>query len=82
MRYKSLDALKTICAFMIVCIHMPPKVIGEGYLIALSRIGVPIFLMISGYFYKKESAMKQIKKIAILFIEANLLYCAWSCFYG
>ena len=55
---------------------------GGGYWIAVCRIAVPIFLMISGYFYNKESAIKQIKKIGFLFIEANLLYCVWSCFYG
>ena len=81
MRNKSIDALKTICSFLIVCIHMPPKIIG-GYWIALCRIGVPIFLMISGYFYNQESGMKQIRKVAILFVEANLIYCAWSYFYG
>ncbi len=38
--------------------------------------------MISGYFYRKEKAGKQIKKITMLFIEANLLYIAWSMLYG
>lgn len=81
MRNKSIDALKTVCSFLIVCIHMPPKIIG-GYWIALCRIGVPVFLMISGYFYNQESGMKQIRKVAVLFVEANLIYCAWSYFYG
>ncbi len=43
---------------------------------------MPIFLMISGYFYRKEKAIRQLKKIGILFIEANLLYAAWSMVYG
>ena len=30
MRYNSVDALRILCAFMIVCIHILPKVIGEG----------------------------------------------------
>ena len=38
--------------------------------------------MISGYFYRKEKAVGRIKKIGILFIEANLLYIAWSLLYG
>lgn len=38
--------------------------------------------MISGYFYKKDKTKRQIKKIAILFIEANILYCVWDCIYG
>ena len=81
MRNKSIDVLKTICSFLIVCIHIPPKFAGGDW-IAVCRIGVPIFLMISGYFYKQESAMKQIRKVAILFVEANLIYCVWSYFYG
>ena len=60
---------------------MPPKIIG-GYWIALCRTSVSIFLMMSGYFYNQESAIKQIRKVAILFIEANLIYCVWSYFYG
>jgi len=38
--------------------------------------------MISGYFYNRKNGPKQIKKIVILFVEANLLYAAWSYFYG
>lgn len=38
--------------------------------------------MISGYFYKKDNVKRQIKKIAILFIEANILYCVWDLVYG
>lgn len=82
MRYKSIDALKVICAFLIVCIHIPFNIIGGGYYVALTRIGVPIFLMISGYFYKKDQSKRQIKKIAIIFLEANLMYCLWDLIYG
>lgn len=32
MRYKSIDALKVICAFLIVCIHIPFNIIGGGVL--------------------------------------------------
>lgn len=82
MRNKSIDVLRVLCAFLIVCIHIPFNIIGGGYYVALTRIGVPIFLMISGYYYKNDKAKRQIKKTAILFIEANLLYCAWRIFYG
>lgn len=27
-RYRSIDALRMLCAFMIVCIHIPPKFMG------------------------------------------------------
>lgn len=82
MRYKSIDALKVICAFLIVCIHIPFNIIGGGYYVALTRIGVPIFLMISGYFYKQDQTKRQIKKIAILFLEANIMYFLWNLIYG
>lgn len=85
MRTKSIDALKVLCAFLIVCIHIPFEIRGSGYYIALTRIGVPIFLMISGYFYRTDRGFRQIKKIAFLFVEANLLYFVWKyiyCFFG
>lgn len=50
-RVDSIDILKAICAFLIVCIHVPfPGNIGE-YVTTLARIAVPIFFMITGYFY-------------------------------
>ena len=32
MRYRSIDALRMLCAFMIVCIYIPPKFMGGGVL--------------------------------------------------
>lgn len=73
-RYDNIDKLKVLCAFLIVCIHAPFNgVLGE-YFTALTRIAVPVFLIISGYFYKSSTVVKQIKKIALLFLEANILY--------
>lgn len=53
-RAENIDILKAICAFLIVCIHVsfPGKV--GAYFTALTRVVVPIFFMISGYFYKKR----------------------------
>ena len=50
-RVDGLDILKCIAAFLIICIHAP--FFGEfgKYVTAIARIGVPIFLMITGYFY-------------------------------
>ena len=75
-RNGSLDALKTICAFLVICIHIPfPGIVGE-IITPLARIAVPIFFMITGYFYNKEDKkqFKQMKKIIILIILSNLLY--------
>lgn len=73
-RHTGLDILKAICAFLVVCIHIPfPGAFGE-YFTALCRVAVPIFFMITGFFYKKDKAKKSIIKSARLFIIASILY--------
>lgn len=81
-RADGLDVLKFLCAFMIVCIHCPfPGIFGE-YFIAITRIAVPIFFMITGFFYtsvvNRKRELLQIKKIAGLMIVSNLLYALWE----
>lgn len=84
MRLKSIDILKTICAFLVVCIHIPFP--GLGFLTPLTRIAVPIFFIITGYFYpdsmKKDGGIRQIKRILYLAIQANLIYLLWDCVYA
>lgn len=76
-RNNSIDNLKAICTFLIVCIHVPfPGEIG-AYFITLTRIAVPIFydngiFYLDIIFYHKE--VKQIKKILKLLIEANVFF--------
>jgi len=73
-RLYSLDKLKAICAFLIVCIHAPfPGVFGE-YFKCLTRIAVPIFFIISGYFYTFTTVKEQIIKVLRLVIICNLGY--------
>lgn len=85
LRSKSVDILKAICAFLIVCIHVPfPGTVGQ-YFTALTRIGVPIFFIITGYFYsdvkEKGREIRQIKKMAVFLFSANLIYLVWkSCY--
>ena len=77
-RLNSLDKLKTLASFLIVCIHAPfPGLFGE-YFTALTRIAVPIFFMISGFFYEHTKAKKQIVKIMRLFVYSNILYLLWD----
>lgn len=81
-RFNNIDALKTVCAFLIVCIHAPfPGVAGE-YFTALSRIAVPIFFMITGYLYpsvvQRGGQIQQIKKILKLFLMGNVIYLGWD----
>lgn len=50
-RNNSIDNLKAICTFLIVCIHVPfPGEIG-AYFITLTRIAVPIFFYDNGIFF-------------------------------
>lgn len=77
-RYNALDALKCICAFLIICIHIPfPGALGE-YVVAISRIGVPIFFMISGFFFcnmiSKSKEKSTIKKLFCLVVISNFVY--------
>lgn len=81
-RNNSIDNLKAICTFLIICIHVPfPGEIG-AYFITLTRIAVPIFFMITGFFYLDiifyHKEVKQIKKILKLLIEANVIFLIWN----
>lgn len=85
-RFAGFDILKFLCTFLIVCIHCPfPGAFGQ-YFTAFARIGVPIFFMITGYFYsdivERNREGVQVRKIVELIVEANLLYLAWNCFYA
>lgn len=81
LRYYGLDVLKAICAFLVVHIHLPfPGVIGL-YFQPLCRIAVPVFFMITGFFFQntltKQTLHTQLKKIALLLfiaVIANILF--------
>ena len=82
-RWQGIDILKTICSFLVVVIHAPfPGIIG-AYITALSRISVPVFFMITGFFYsdviQRNREKHQIKKIFTLFIAANALALVAGC---
>lgn len=81
-RHIGLDMLKCICAFLIICIHAPfPGEFGK-YITSLSRISVPIFLMITGFYYKKvvntNKENEQIKKIIKLILFSNAIYIVFD----
>ncbi len=81
-RNHGLDFLKAISTFMVVCIHAPfPGIVGT-IIIPLTRMAVPLFFMITGYYYsstkERNHVNKQFYKILQLFIGANLLYFLWK----
>lgn len=82
LRAEHIDILKAVCAFFIVCIHAPFPGEAGAYFTTITRIAVPIFFMITGYFYadtkSRHKEQAQIKKILVLIVEANLLYFIWN----
>lgn len=79
-RYDGLDFAKFFCAFMVICIHM--TYYGKKYFEPLTRFAVPIFFMITGYFYstikQNNREWAQIRKTIVLFLYSNLLYLVWK----
>ncbi len=79
-RYKGLDILKCLCAFMIVNTHVLNRTdcsMAEMFLKDFDRIAVPIFFMITGYFYentcRNNREKSQIKKIGLLWLVGNVI---------
>ena len=77
-RVCGLDILKALCAFCIILIHFPlPGRTGLA-IDSLTRIAVPVFFMITGFFYAdtktRKKELKQIKKILLLCLYSNALY--------
>jgi len=50
-RYNSLDKLRTLAAFMVILDHTIWKSRYEKYIIGVIIICVPLFFMISGFFF-------------------------------
>lgn len=63
-----------------VCIHCR-TFWGREIIVHIAIIAVPIFFIISGYFFglsKKEKRIKQIKRIVLLNVMANVFYLLFS----
>ena len=81
-RNLKIDQLKCLSAFLVIYVHCSPTgTIGEN-ISAIARIAVPIFFIITGYFYEfsnqREKKQSQIKNIFVLCIIANFLYLIWN----
>ncbi len=72
-RASSLDVLKCVAAFFVVCIHF-----GTLWISPIVRCAVPIFFVITGYYYpmmeEKGKFWKHIRKLLIMVIGASVLY--------
>lgn len=83
MRNLSIDILKIILAFFVVFLHM--HLLRDFYpslsyvlVNGLFRIGVPVFLIITGYYFYQVDDIDKLKK---WLIRIFLLYSIWSLIY-
>lgn len=76
MRNYSIDALKFICAVLIVFLHVPGRFC--SYYLPVTRCAVPCFFIISGYFLMGENMGERMKKGSIrmfkLMLGSSLLF--------
>lgn len=74
-RINSIDILRFLAAFAVVCIHT--SYFAKEYVLPVMRFAVPIFFAVSGYFYCSSVASKkksQIKHILFLSVFSVLFY--------
>lgn len=83
MRSLSIDILKIVLAFFVVCLHL--HILRDNYpslsyvlVNGLFRMGVPVFLIISGYFFFYINDPVKLKKWSF---RIFLLYAIWSLIY-
>lgn len=93
--YEGLDYFRIIAAFLVVAIHTGPFAsVSEGldYVITycIGRIGVPFFLMVTGYFvlsaYDSENypcrIRKTVVKLAVIYLAVTVLYLPLNWYAG
>lgn len=77
-RSNSIDALKGIAALLVCYQHAYGTYGISTYILAISRIAVPLFVMVTGFFYysiiKKHQEIKQIKKFIRIAVGMVLFY--------
>lgn len=78
-RNEGIDILKCVCAFLVVIIHSPmiPGITGE-LVTAMNRMAVPVFFMISGWFYgstlSRRKRKNQIIKVLKMILWSSIFY--------
>ena len=84
-RYTGPDFLKFICAFLVVGIHscsiMGASPAGRMIFLPITRVAVPLFFMISGFFYADFSArakLRQLKKLLLLTVFSLCLFLGFE----
>ncbi|WP_238796786.1 acyltransferase family protein [Acinetobacter pittii] len=84
MRNLSIDYLKILLAFLVILLHL--NILSEiypdvGYVLVngLFRLAVPIFLIITGYYFTN---IDNINKFKSWFVRIGILYVVWMIFYS
>lgn len=77
-RNYSIDVVKTVAALLVICIHTGyPSVVGD-YIVALCRAAVPVFLLISGFYYQviidRNKTLSYYEKILLLTFFSSVFY--------
>lgn len=73
-RNKKVDILRCILCFLVIGIHTVNINI-------ITKVAVPTFFILAGYFIygkSKEKVAKNIKRIFLILILANIFYAIWS----
>lgn len=81
----SIDTWRLLASFLVICVHFPLPGLAGGIAITYAKTAVPFFIIVAGYFCyrndRKDFAKrlgKQIIKLAVLCVFANLLFFALS----
>lgn len=81
-RNYALDVLKLLCAFLVISLHTPIlEVEWQDVTRAFARVAVPIFFMITGYYWSspsRDKAIGKLKYIAKITAVAAIAYLAWG----
>lgn len=78
-RLEALDVAKCVACFFVIFIHTyNPDNPVHLFILAFSRFAVPLFFMITGYFWKPEKAHKRLLYILKLTIVATVVFIAWA----
>lgn len=80
--YKGINILKVVCSFLIIGIHFSIR--ETNYIDPIYRIAVPIFFIISGFFYQRKTTGRTVKKLLRILMQAifvYLIYYLFICFW-
>ena len=87
-RIHSIDFMRIIMAFLVVTIHFPFAGKAGQVFITYSKVAVPFFFMVCGYFLFRDDSkemmtrlIKQTKRMLLLYVTSNLFYFAFFTLY-